>query len=594
MNVFGFWRRSIFIRLVLTFLIIMVPLFGIGISMYNWGVTAIKREMLNTKASQMSYYLDKLEKEIQGLKLVQSDTLYNDDINMLANNVPFMDNYERGYYLNKLQQRLSAIKNGSNYIENVIAIIPSIGRTIPAEGSIEELQAGDLQRMAYFDGTTPAQLIYTHEQLLLNAYFPPNSSKQSPQPLYAVMIKLSLPRLKASLEQFNANENSGSFLLDARKQLLISGIPASATQERIRSLAGPVSGGKGSGSLRINGERFLYIYDTSPYLGLTLVNYVPESSLFAGLGKYKLLFWLLSIAVFLIIILFSLTILRFIRMPLYTLIRGFKRLENGDMDFAIGHRMQDEFGFLYDRFNSMVGRLRSLIDQNYKQTIMVQRAELKQLQAQINPHFLYNSFFILYTMTKRGEYEQLMKFQLQLGEYFQFVTRNASDEVTLEQEVGHARTYCDIQSRRFFNRIRVEFDELPPDYEGVIVPRLILQPIIENAFEHGLEHLEENGLLSVRFLPEPDGLRIEVANNGAPMPEELLCRLASDSEADGQAEATGLINIHRRIRLLLGTGSGLRIASGSSGVTVAIWLETPAETIESSKGDDDVYAVDRR
>ncbi|WP_239566178.1 sensor histidine kinase [Paenibacillus sacheonensis] len=476
-----FWRRSIFVRLVLTFLIIMVPLYGIGISMYKWGVTAIKREILNTKAAQMSYYLDKLEQEIQRLKLVQSDTLYNDDINRLANGDPFMDNYERGYYLNKLQQRLSAIKNGSNYIENVTAYIPSIGRTVPAEGSIGDFQSADSLRMTAFDNSTPSQLIYSEQQLVLNAYFPPNYSKKSPQPLYAVQIKLSLPQFKQSLQQFNLNENSGSFLMDARKQLLISDNQVTPTQERIRSLAG--TSDSGSGSIRVKGEHYLYIYHPSAYLGLTLVSYIPESTLFAGLGKYEFSFWLLSIAVLLIIILFSLAILRFIRMPLHTLMRGFRRLENGDMEFAIGHRFEDEFGFIYDRFNSMLGRLRSLIDQNYKQTIMVQRAELKQLQTQINPHFLYNSFFILYTMTRRGEYEQLMKFQLQLGEYFQFVTRNASDEVTLEQEVSHARTYCDIQSIRFSNRIRVAFEELPPAYAQEKVPRLILQPILENAFE---------------------------------------------------------------------------------------------------------------
>ncbi|MDG0809699.1 sensor histidine kinase [Cohnella rhizosphaerae] len=416
MKLFGFWRRSIFMRLVLTFLIIMAPLYGIGIGMYNWGVSAIKREILNSKAAQMTYYMDKLEQETQRLKFVQSETLYNDDINRLANSVQYMDNYERGYYLNNLQQRLSAIKNGSNYIENVVAYIPSIGRTIPAEGSIGELRDSDLGRMIWSDNSTPSQLIYNEGQLVLNAFFPPNAVKKSLKPLYAVQIKLSVPQLKESLRQFNLNADSGSFLMDASKQLSISGNEATPTQERIRSLVGHSDNGKGS--IAMNQERYLYIYRTSSYLGLTLVSYIPESALFAGLGKYKFTFGLLSMAVVLIIIVFSLAILRFIRMPLHTLIRGFRRLEKGEMDFTIGHRYEDEFGVLYDRFNSMLGRLRSLIDQNYKQTIMVQRAELKQLQAQINPHFLYNSFFILYTMTRRGEYEQLMKFQLQLGGVF--------------------------------------------------------------------------------------------------------------------------------------------------------------------------------
>ncbi|MDG0809700.1 sensor histidine kinase [Cohnella rhizosphaerae] len=103
---------------------------------------------------------------------------------------------------------------------------------------------------------------------------------------------------------------------------------------------------------------------------------------------------------------------------------------------------------------------------------------------------------------------------------------------------------------------------------------MILQPVLENAFEHGLEDLEENGLLSVRFLPEKDGLLIEVANNGAPMTDETLRQFQFDIQSNEAAEVTGLINIHRRIRLLMGNESGLSVASGAFGVIVSIRLAT--------------------
>jgi len=551
----------------------MAPLYAIGINMYMWGLNAIKEEISNSKAAQMSYYLDKISKEIQGMKLVQSDTLYNDDINLLANNVPFMNAYERGYYMIKLQQRLSAIKNGSVYIENVTAYIPSIQRAIPAEGSIGEMQPSDLERMQLFDDSTPSQLIYQDNHLFLNAFFPPNYSTSGSPPLYSVLVKLSLPQLKASLGSLNADKDSGSFLLDSGKRLLLSKTQATLAEERIRSLIDDRE--SGSGTVEIAGKSYLYIFDTSPYLGVTLVSYLPEDAFFAGLDKHKIWFWILTTAVMLIAVLFSLAIIRFLRSPLRKLLDGFRRLETGDLDFTIGHPFEDEFGVLYHRFNSMLVRLRSLIDQNYRQTIMVQRAELKQLQAQINPHFLYNSFFLLYTMTRRGKYEELMKFQLQLGEYFQFLSRNASDEVTLEREVNHAKVYCDIQEKRFSNRIRVEFGELPTEYAGLAVPRLILQPIIENAFEHGLEKMEENGVLHVQFIPEPRGIRIEVANNGEPMSEEALLSVTDEATAAdfGQKETTGMLNIHQRIRLRFGERSGIRIVNGPDFVVVAIRLE---------------------
>lgn len=552
-------------------MIIMIPLYAIGINMYMWGLNAIKEEISKSKAAQMSYYLDKISKEIQGMKLVQSDTLYNDDINLLANNVLFMNAYERGYYMIKLQQRLSAIKNSNVYIENVIAYISSIERAIPAEGSISEMLPSDQERMTMRDTTTPSQLISQDNQLYLNAYFPPNYSKSGDSPLYSVLVKLNLPQLKASLGSFETEENSGSFLLGASKQILLSKTQETQTEEYIRSLIGDQE--SGSGTVEIEGKSYLYIYHSSPYLGLTLVSYFLEDAIFAGLDKYKIWFWVLTIAVMLIIVLFSLAIIRFLRSPLRKLLDSFKRLETGDLDFSIGHPFEDEFGVIYHRFNSMLIRLRSLIDQNYRQTIMVQRAELKQLQAQINPHFLYNSFFLLYTMARRGKYEELMKFQLQLGEYFQFLSRNASDEVTLEREIQHAKVYCDIQARRFANRIRVEFGELPAEYASLAVPRLILQPIIENAFEHGLEKLEENGILRVEFIPDSQGLLIEVSNNGEPMSEEALLSVMDDKADFGQKEVTGMLNIHQRIRLRFGERSGIRITNGSEFVVVAIRLE---------------------
>ena len=162
----------------------------------------------------------------------------------------------------------------------------------------------------------------------------------------------------------------------------------------------------------------------------------------------------------------------------------------------------------------MVKELKTLIEQSYKQKILVQRAEMKQLQSQINPHFLYNSFFILNTMARTEDYENIEKFTEQLGRYFQFITRSAADEVPLEKEVEHARVYTEIQAMRYSNRIKAYFEELPEEFWGIVVPRLILQPIIENAFEHGLGMVKKNGILTVSFEKLQNGLHIIIENNG--------------------------------------------------------------------------------
>ncbi|MFC0212936.1 sensor histidine kinase, partial [Paenibacillus chartarius] len=256
----------------------------------------------------------------------------------------------------------------------------------------------------------------------------------------------------------------------------------------------------------------------------------------------------------------------FIHKPLLTLVKSFRRMEGGDLDFAVEHESKDEFGYLYGRFNQMVANLRSLIDQVYRHKIMTQRAELKQLQSQINPHFLYNSFFILNTMAKTGDVERIEEFTTMLGEYFRFVTRNASDEVSLKQEIHHARMYTEIQELRFARRIRVQFDSLPQEMEQIAVPRLIVQPIIENAFEHSLEKMKRNGWIVIRFESEETEIRIVVEDNGASLTDETLQSIAYTLDSgDDHTETTALVNIHRRMKITFGEDYGLRVSRSELG-----------------------------
>lgn len=158
----------------------------------------------------------------------------------------------------------------------------------------------------------------------------------------------------------------------------------------------------------------------------------------------------------------------------------------------------------------MEDQISRLIDEVYVQTNLAQRAQLKQLQAQINPHFLYNSFFVLSRRVKRHDFENAQELAKHLGNYFQFLARNESDFVMLRQEVEHAKSYAAIQGTRFISRLSIEFGELPVECEGILVPRLILQPLLENAFEHGLENKMKDGILKVSFEEGENEIRIHV------------------------------------------------------------------------------------
>lgn len=222
----------------------------------------------------------------------------------------------------------------------------------------------------------------------------------------------------------------------------------------------------------------------------------------------------------------------------------------------------------------MEDQLKQLIEEVYVQKNLAQRAQLKQLQAQINPHFLYNSFFILSRRIKRGDIEGSEEFAKHLGNYFKYLTRDAADDVPLQREVEHATSYAAIQGARFAGRIRVEFGELPKEAAGILVPRLILQPILENAFRYGLENKTEQGLLRIDFRQTEEVLEIVVEDNGEEATDECIEKMKNSLKEDSGAEVTGLINIHRRLQIYFGSEYGIYVERSQIG-GVAIKMRIP-------------------
>ena len=288
----------------------------------------------------------------------------------------------------------------------------------------------------------------------------------------------------------------------------------------------------------------------SEELNLHVVSYLPEQELKRPLHRFEQWAWIYAYVCFLAVVAYAYISYKRFTSPCSCWSVAFARWR-GAFDIQIDHEQKDEFGYLYNRLNQLTQRLQNLIEQDFKHKMMIQKAELKQLQSQINPHFLYNSFFILHSMAKIGDLERIEEFTMMLGEYFRFITRNGEDFVALGDETRHSRMYTEIQKLRFSKRIKVHFEELPAGMERVKVPKLIFQPIIENAYEHSLEKTEE-GCLNVSFNQQDNFLQIIVENSGDISEQEIEAlrqRLAQTSEAH---EMTGMMNIHRR--LILATG----------------------------------------
>ncbi|MBO9604863.1 MAG: histidine kinase [Paenibacillaceae bacterium] len=313
----------------------------------------------------------------------------------------------------------------------------------------------------------------------------------------------------------------------------------------------------------LDGTSYLVAMRPVPALHAAVVAYVAERDVYGKIDAYSGWIAELAIVAVVIVLFFSYWIYRIIHQPLALLVKSFRHAEKGQLVPIGSTSRHDEFGYLYKQYNRTIEKLDELIHQVYEQKLRAQASELKQLQSQINPHFLYNTYFTLYRLAMIEDNESVARFSSYLGEYFHYITRHPDDAVPLRLEVKHTQTYAEIQRFRFDDRITTFWDPVPDDAAELVVPKLILQPIIENAYKHGLENKLTGGGLRIRFRHDAAAatLAIAIEDNGSVVSLQDAAGWTLPLHArDEAAEGTGLRNVHRRLQLMYGETSGITLA----------------------------------
>lgn len=278
-----------------------------------------------------------------------------------------------------------------------------------------------------------------------------------------------------------------------------------------------------------------------------------------------------TIAVFILVVLLSLLFSLFlawnVSRPIHRLSRLMKKVERGNFDVDLSVESADEVGILAKSFNSMVLEIKDLIKQNYQIKLQQKEAELYALQSQINPHFMYNTLETIGMAVEEGEDETVVEMVSLLGRMLRYSISNKEKTVPIEQEIQHTRDYLTIQKIRFEDRLEFSIHE-EIDIKNYITPKFILQPIVENAIKHGLDHQEE---FKVDILITDDGKSLgsqeaifKIRDNGPGIPEDILSQLNQYLQSDpmGKRDSKfGLINVHGRLIMMFGEQYGLQINS---------------------------------
>jgi two-component system sensor histidine kinase YesM len=243
------------------------------------------------------------------------------------------------------------------------------------------------------------------------------------------------------------------------------------------------------------------------------------------------------------------------------------------------------FGFtdirlLEHSIRNLIGAVNTMAEESYRAKLQEREAQLRALQSQINPHFLYNTLETINWMAIRRKAGDISSLINALSTYFRLTLNKGRDFVTVHDEVRLAQAYLDIQSSRFENKFETVFD-VEPGAELLIMPKLTLQPIIENALLHGIRKKRnpEPGLITIRIYCEHKDVIVTITDNGAGIPESVLKHIMSSSLSKDSMESYGLYNVHERIRLYCGDAYGLTVHSEEGrGTEVSIRMKAIQQT----------------
>lgn len=375
------------------------------------------------------------------------------------------------------------------------------------------------------------------------------------------------------IEQYYQNMTIGKtgffFLADHDgNAVLLPDKPDHATS-LINEVIQHVQNSRGSYTHSFNGNKHFIVYATSEMTDWTVVGIAPLKEIISDANEIRTLIVIsvLLSAIFAIALYMSLT-QRIIR-PLQILKNKMRKAADGYLEAKIKTNGQDEIADLSHSFNTMLENIKLLIDKSIWEQEQVKKAELRSLQAQINPHFLYNTLDSIIWMAESSQTKSVIKLVKAMSKFFRISLNKGKDWVSIKTELDHAHSYLTIQQMRYYDILSYEIDVAEELYPYPILA-MTLQPLIENAIYHGIKNKREMGKIRVTGqFDHEQYILLTVEDNGVGMTLEQMQRvrdglLLSVENASVEQEhqgGYGLFNVHQRIRLYFGEQYGIVLES---------------------------------
>lgn len=326
-------------------------------------------------------------------------------------------------------------------------------------------------------------------------------------------------------------------------------------------------------------DRYILFQNDSAFTGWTLLTIADYGSIKSSVASPTVGFIiLLSIVPFLLAGI-SLFLSRYISKPIMTLLKSIRSVEAGDLNTVTPVYRYDELGLLAESFNSMVLKTRQLIEKNNEEALLRQQAQIRELQNQVNPHFIYNTLEMISSMSTSENASQIRSICSHLGSMMRYNLR-PERIVKLRDEISQVKDYLSIMQKRFRGLFSYEIIVSEEDVLDCQLGKFTLQPLVENSIKHGLRGISHSGMICITVGKQESCMYCIVHDNGVGIPEDKLSLLtasldAIDSTTDEllPAQYHGVLSVYTRLLMLFGDRLEFRVESQeNAGTTTTILI----------------------
>lgn len=568
-------KHKSFIRLTVLFLVVLLPVSLIGSFFINRSLRLQDDLVASAMNQRFGEAVHALNSQMSALQNTLLYLMQERELTILSTRPESMSDFDQAMSVSSIQRRLYTLHMSHSNLYMLSLCVPEMNLQLNSisygsDATIQRIADADAQ--AFFEhGRKAGNGFSLSEENGLSFYLQvpalPSYSKETP-PRLMLRADYDTQAILEALSQPLSDAQVALLICDAQGSPLLS---ANLPADTLTALTQIKNEDEAVCFRSLLGQTWYTQQFHLEYPDVVLTFAVSRQEALGETLQMRLWLFVFFLLVALAVSVYTIYTYSHIQKPIDLLMDGFARLESGDMQFQLEYRRRNEFSRLITRFNHMLGQLRSLISQLYDQKILTQQSEMKHLQAQINPHFLYNSFYLLNNMLLMQDYEVAGELSRYLGAYFKYVTHTDQLYVRLSEELNQARVYLSIQKIRFQDGIQIDFPPPPEGMDNPAMPRLIFQPLLENIFKHAFDHFSELRLIRISYREDETCVYVTVENSGPVLSAQELERIRQSALASQEA-STGLANVHRRLVISHGTGLCIQ-AREEGGLSVCVPLK---------------------